>query len=75
MTIADTVYEKLKAATPVVAREVLDSLEFLESKSRAVPGRPARSWDHFLGCLKDSQAYTGDPVAIQRGMRGEWDRE
>jgi hypothetical protein len=28
----------------------------------------------FYGCLKDSPAFKGDPVEIQRQMRAEWDR-
>ncbi|MDR2246447.1 MAG: hypothetical protein LBE17_07245 [Treponema sp.] len=28
----------------------------------------------FYGCLKDSPAFEGDPVEIQRQMRAEWDR-
>ncbi len=27
---------------------------------------------HF-GALKDSKAFAGDPVAIQRALRDEWD--
>ncbi|MHC6204518.1 hypothetical protein ACYULU_15165 [Breznakiellaceae bacterium SP9] len=27
----------------------------------------------FAGCLKDSPAFAGDPVAIFRGERDEWD--
>lgn len=75
MTIADTVYEKLKAASPEVAREVLDFLEFLEAKSKEKPTRPGRSWDEFMGSLKDSKVFEGDPADIQRKLREEWDRE
>jgi hypothetical protein len=28
----------------------------------------------FFGCLKDSAAFAGDPVEIQRALRAEWDR-
>lgn len=75
MTIADTVYEKLKAAPPEIAKEVLDFLEFLEAKAQQKPEQPARSWDEFMGVLKDSKVFEGDPVEIQRKMRAEWDRE
>lgn len=79
MTIAETVYEKLKTAPPEIALEVLDFLEFLESKKKA--GREAagpeklRSLDDFIGVLKGSKAFEGDPVEIQRTMRAEWDRD
>ena len=75
MTIADTVYEKLKAAPPEIAKEVLDFLEFLEAKAQQKPEPAARSWDEFMGVLKDSKVFEGDPVEIQRKMRAEWDRE
>jgi hypothetical protein len=34
MTIAETIYEKLKTAPPERARKVLEFLEFLEAKAR-----------------------------------------
>lgn len=74
MTIADTIYEKLKAASPEIAREVLDFLEFLEArmKAEAAPAKPERSWDEFFGAMNGSRAFTGDPVEIQRQMRDDW---
>jgi len=75
MTIADTIYEKLKAAPPEMAREVLDFLEFLEAKARQAPTKPEKSWDDLMGCLAGSKIFEGDPVEIQRKMRAEWDRE
>ena len=75
MTIAETVYEKLKAAPPEIAKEVLDFLEFLEAKAGANPGIRPKSFDQFYGILKESRAFDGDPVEIQRNMRAEWDRE
>ena len=74
MTIADTVYEKLKTASPDVAREVLAFLEMLEAKAKQDTA-PRRSFDEFYGCLKDFKTFEGDPVEIQRKMRAEWDRE
>ena len=74
MTIADKIYEKLKAASPEIAREVIDFLEFIEAKAKtdSAPAKPEQSWDEFMGCLKDSNAFAGDPVEIQRQMRDEW---
>ena len=51
MTIADTVYEKLKTAPPEIAKEVLDFLEFLEAKAQQQADKTARYWDVFMGCL------------------------
>ncbi|MDR0720060.1 MAG: hypothetical protein LBF78_10530 [Treponema sp.] len=36
--------------------------------------RQMRNIMKFYGCLKDSPAFEGDPVEIQRQMRAEWDR-
>ena len=75
MTIADTVYEKLKAAPPEVAQEVLDFLELIEARSKQTPSGPARTWDEFMGRLRESQLFAGDPLDLQRRLRDEWDRE
>jgi hypothetical protein len=32
---------------------------------------PHRDWHRFVGTLKDSPRFNGDPVAIQRDMRDE----
>ena len=74
MTIADTVYEKLKAAPPEIAREVLDFLEFLEAKAVRTTAKPRQSFEDFYGNLKVSQTFAGDPVDIQRKLRDEWER-
>lgn len=77
MTIAETVYEKLKSAPPEIAQEVLDFLEFLEAKKKAAASKSALSpsFDDFVGSLKGSKVFEGDPVEIQRQMRSEWDRD
>lgn len=77
MTIAETVYEKLKAAPPEIAREVLDFLEFLEARKKPPPSSTAAppSLDDFVGILKGSTIFEGDPMEIQRKMRAEWDRD
>jgi hypothetical protein len=36
--------------------------------------RQMRSLLKLYGCLRDSPAFEGDPVTIQREMRAEWDR-
>lgn len=30
-------------------------------------------WRSFVGALRDSPHWQGDPVAIQEGLRSEWD--
>lgn len=73
MTIADKVYEKLKAAPPEVAQQVLDYLEKLEQAARQAPKPLASdSWASTFGALKDCPVFEGDPVEIQRKLRDEW---
>lgn len=37
------------------------------------PGKVrAQPWSHLAGSLADSPAFAGDPVAIQRKLRDEW---
>ena len=74
MTIADTIYAKLKAAPPEVAREVLDFLESLQAKAAQAPGQSSRNWDEFTGTLAGSPTFEGEPVELQRKLRGEWNR-
>jgi hypothetical protein len=73
MTVAETVYRKLRTAPPEMARQVLDFLEFLEGRSGVAPDRSATSWEAFDGVLRGSVAFARDPVQIQRDLRSEWD--
>lgn len=74
MTKVEKIYEKLKDAPEDVVQQVLDFIGYLEFKKR-FPGKPKRSMRDYEGCLKDSKAFAGDPVEIQRKLRAEWDRE
>ena len=74
MTIADRIYDKLRRADPEIAREVLDFLEFLESRRvpSPVPQTSPDGWGQTFGALKDCAAFAEDPVVIQRKLRDEW---
>jgi hypothetical protein len=74
MSIIETVYEKLKSAPPEVTQQVLDFLEFLESRRQPPVGKSSPSWDDLMGSLANAEAFAGDPVEIQRQLRAEWDR-
>lgn len=74
MSIIETVYEKLKSAPPEVTQQVLDFLEFLESRRQLPGGKSSPSWDDLMGSLANAEAFAGDPVEIQRQLRAEWDR-
>ncbi len=36
-------------------------------------GKEPKTLNDFIGILKDSPTFKGDPVEIQRKMRNEWD--
>jgi hypothetical protein len=72
MSIIDPIYAKLKAASPEMAREVLDFVEFLESKTKSTVASAA-SWDEVRAALPGHSGFIGDPVDIQRELRAEWD--
>lgn len=68
MTIAEQIFEKLKHAPEAVAREVLAYLQKLEINTQAPA--PTAKLDDFVGVMKDSPSLNGDPVAVQRALRG-----
>jgi hypothetical protein len=72
MTTAEKIYEKLKAAPPALAQEVLDFLEFLEARRAKSVEKDKDSFDEFFGALKGSGIFDGDPVEIQRKLRDDW---
>lgn len=73
MTIAGKVFEKLEAAPPEVAQQVLDYPEKLERNARRAPPKPCASdsWAEFRGVMKDFPGFQGDPVEIQRKLRDD----
>jgi hypothetical protein len=50
--------------------EAIAQAEAQAARRRADPSIPL--FNGMWGCLKDSKAFDGDPVAIQREMRDEW---
>lgn len=70
MTIAEQIFEKLKRAPDAVAREVLAYLQKLEGGSNRPEATP--KLDDFIGVMKDSPSFNGDPVAVQRSLRDDW---
>jgi hypothetical protein len=72
MTVLDQINDKLKNAPPAIVHEVLDFIEFLEVKHRIKAS--GKRIEDFVGVLRDSPVFEGDPVEIQRKMRAELDR-
>ena len=63
---------------PVVfeENEQLVILRLSKSYAVAVAGTPpaaASDWRGWVGRLKDSPNWNGDPLAVQQKMRREWD--
>jgi len=46
--------------------------EMLVVLSPVQENKALKSIRHLAGCLADSAAFAGDPVAIQKTMRDEW---
>ena len=62
----------------LIPTDETDSIEQLGSNSMsqekdATAPHPKRSLSDYLGLLKDSPTFQGDPVEIQRQLRNEWD--
>lgn len=71
---ADDVYEQLKVAPDDIVNEAYDFVEFLINRRRQerTAEQTGRTLESFVGILKDSPSFDGDPQEIQRRMRDEW---
>lgn len=75
MTIADTIYQHVKALPPAKALEVLHFVEFLESKPNSLPEPAANdALAAFLHSLPVGQRSDEDISAEFQAMRDEWDQ-
>lgn len=74
MTIADTIYQHVKALPTAKALEVLHFVELLESKSDATPEPLANeALAAFLHSLPVAQRSDAEIQAEFQSMREEWD--
>ena len=75
MTIADTIYQHVKALPPAKALEVLHFVEFLESKPDLTPEPAANeALAAFLLSLPVGQRSDEDINVKFQTMRNEWDQ-
>jgi uncharacterized membrane protein len=72
MSTAEVIYELVKTLPEEQANQVLLFVESLPRDSEKPDDAPKLLAD-FLGILKDSPTFNGDPVEIQRAMRDDWD--
>jgi len=49
--------------------------EALKVSAQKVSASDNKSISRYFGRLKNSKAFVGDPVEIQRQMRSEWNRD
>lgn len=74
MTIADTIYQHVKTLPPAKALEVLQFVEFLESKSNLTQEPTANeALAAFLHSLPVGQRSDEEINAEFQTMRDEWD--
>ena len=79
MGVMEKISETVKDLPEPLAREVLDFAETLKARSASnvlysATDRPriSRPLTALAGGLKNSTLFAGDPVDIQRQLRGEW---
>lgn len=73
MSNAEEIYELVKVMPEEEVSKVLDFVKSLQQKSNSESSRKRKPLSDYLGLLKDSPTFKGDPVEIQRQLRDEWD--
>jgi hypothetical protein len=75
MSIADRIYETVKALPESSACKVLDFAESLKAKQSEgdrVGNEKSKLITKFAGVLAKSPSFQGDPLEIQKSIRNEW---
>ena len=72
MSKIDIIIERLKAAPPEVVEEVYALIERMEASRPTLEPPTGEGIMRFFGVLRNSKAFEGDPVEIQRKLRDEW---
>ena len=73
MSTLEEIYELVKAMPEEDIGKVLDFVKSLQQKSNSESSKKGKPLSDYLGLLKDSLTFKGDPVEIQRQLRNEWD--
>ena len=63
---------RLQLDLPLPDSVPVGQMEMLVVLSPARHGKTCQSLRRFVGCLADSAAFAGDPVALQKALRDEW---
>jgi hypothetical protein len=69
--LRNLILKKLQAAAPETLRHVLRVLADIETRDALQDARFDDSFTPFFGLTRDSQAFDGDPVEMQRRRRAE----
>ena len=72
MSTAEKIYELVQRLPAFRQIEILDFASYIEQKNQQEPISGKPSFQQFIGKLKDSKTFAGDPVDIQRALRDEW---
>jgi len=72
-TTGEKLWEATRTLPEPLLAEVLDFAEFLRAKRGSPePTEPSKRLSDLCGGLEFSQAFSQDPLAIQRQLRDEW---
>lgn len=73
MTLAKDIVQQIERLPEPLQQEVIDFVEFLQSKHHIAPDQPSQaSLLELKGGLESSVTFAGDDVAIQERLRDEW---
>ena len=74
MSSAKEIYELVKAMPEEDISKVLEFVKSLQQKANSESSKKRKPLSNYLGLLKDSPTFKGNPVEIQRRLRNEWDQ-
>ena len=72
MSTAEQIYELVRKLPAFRQVEILDFASYIESKVQPKASEEKPSFEQFIGILKDSKTFAGDPAEIQNTLRNEW---
>ena len=72
MSTAEQIYELVQKLPAFRQVEILDFASYIESKVQLQTVGEKPSFQQFIGALKDSKTFAGDPAEIKSELRSEW---
>jgi hypothetical protein len=71
-TVTIPLNRRLQLDLPLPDSVPVGQAEMLVILSPAREGKALKSNRHLAGCLAESLAFAGDPLALQKAIRNEW---